>query len=268
MGSLITLTTDFGHSDHYVGAMKGVIASINPDAVVLDITHGIPPFDVMRGALALRAAAPYFPAGTIHVVVVDPGVGGERRPIAVKAGGFVLVGPDNGVLSLMYPEGEAPEARLIENPDFMLEHVSSTFHGRDVFAPAAAHLSRGRPFVEVGRPVRDLQRLAVPSPCRREGLIVGRVLYVDSFGNLVTNIPSDGVDDVAVVEVEGRALRGVLPSYAYAPRGELAAVRGSTGLVEIAANMGDAARMLGVSADEVRRGRVVEVRVRLAGLGE
>jgi S-adenosyl-L-methionine hydrolase (adenosine-forming) len=204
--ALITLTTDFGTTDPYVGIMKGVIAGRAPDARVVDVTHGIPAQDVLAGALVLRHAAPYFPPGTVHVVVVDPGVGTARRALCVETAGAVLVGPDNGVLSLA--AGGAVR-RIVHLTDrrFFLPDPSATFHGRDVFAPVAAALATGTAPAALGTEVPDMIRLDVPAPSPGPRGIHGQVLYVDGFGNLVTNVPHDrlpGRHDFASFDVVRR----------------------------------------------------------------
>src|SRR5512139_3422642 len=174
---LITLTTDFGYQDPFVGIMKGVIAAINPQARVIDLSHGVPAQNVMAGALILEHSARYFASGTIHVVVVDPGVGGARKPILIEHAGNYFVGPDNGVLSLAL-EGNAPE-RIIEltNADFYLQHISKTFHGRDIFAPVAAHLTLGVSPTEFGEPLDRLENLFMPPIVRGENQLDGEIIY-------------------------------------------------------------------------------------------
>ncbi|MES4793099.1 MAG: hypothetical protein C4321_09065, partial [Chloroflexota bacterium] len=159
--AIVTLLTDFGHTDSYVGVMKGVILGLCPEAVLADLTHGLASGDVLGGALQLAAAVPYFPEGTIHLAVVDPGVGSRRRPLVARGNGAFFVGPDNGLLTLAL--GDAPEVRLLAHPEMGLPRVSRTFHGRDIFAPAAAHLARGVPLTEFGPSVTDWQRLALPN---------------------------------------------------------------------------------------------------------
>ena len=189
MEPIVTLTTDFGTSDGYVGVMKGVILSIAPHVCLIDITHAIPPQNVVQAAFTLFNAAPFFPDGTVHLVVVDPGVGTKRRPLAIQAGGKCYVGPDNGVFSLV--AGTAGRAVVLENSAYYRagSYVSNTFHGRDIFAPVAAHLAAGVPLEEFGRPVEDWNTLPIPAPLHRPpDEWEGEVLYLDHFGNAVTNI--------------------------------------------------------------------------------
>ncbi len=184
---LITLTTDFGISDHFVGAMKGVILGIAPRARIVDITHQITPFEVNEAGFVIAEAARWFPKGTIHVVVVDPGVGTARRPILVEAGGQRFIGPDNGVFTMVYDFG-SHKVREITNPKMMLTTVSRTFHGRDVFSPAAAHLARGATPARFGKLVHDFVRSSTIKPVQlKKHCWSGYVLKVDHFGNLITN---------------------------------------------------------------------------------
>ena len=255
--TLITLTTDFGLTDPFVGIMKGVIAARAPEAKVIDVSHGVPPQDILAGALVLRHAAPYVPAGTVHVAVVDPGVGTERRPLCVETARGVLVGPDNGVLSL----GAAAlgSRRIVHLTDerFFLSPRSGTFHGRDVFAPVAAALATGASPAELGPMVTDMERVSIPSPHRHDDRIDGAVIYVDRFGNLVTNVEAEmlaafGTGAVSI-RAAGARIDGVRPSYGTVARGEPVAVVNSWGLLEIAVRDGSAAERLaaGVTAPVV-----------------
>src|SRR5258706_11301544 len=184
---LITLTTDFGQSDHFVGTMKGVILGIAPRARIVDITHEIAPYELNEAAFVIAQAWRYFPKGTIHVVVVDPGVGSSRRPILAEAGGQFFVAPDNGVLSMIF-DAAPHKVRMISNPKLMRREISRTFHGRDVFAPAAAHLAKGVRPAAFGKLINDYVRvwLSKPSECGPNKWR-GTILKVDSFGNLITN---------------------------------------------------------------------------------
>src|ERR1044071_3028033 len=185
---LITLTTDFGHTDPFVGIMKGVIAGLNPSVRVIDITHGIPPQDLMAGALVLRHSVAYFPPGSVHVVVVDPGVGTTRRPLLVQCADFFLIGPDNGVLRLALEANEPVSIVELSNLEYHLHPTSSTFHGRDIFAPVAAHLSRAVDPAKFGPQVHDFVRLGWPPIVKTSESIAGQVVYIDGFGNLFTTI--------------------------------------------------------------------------------
>ena len=185
---IITLTTDFGLQDWFVGTIKGVILHTNPRARIIDITHGIPAGDVRGGAFALLACYKFFPKGAVHVVVVDPGVGGDRNAIAVQTADYWFVGPDNGVLSFALAREKINSIRRLDNTNYLLEPVSHTIHGRDVFAPVAAHLSRGIPIHRLGRAQRDFVRIPWPEPRVRRGCVEGEVIYVDHFGNAITNV--------------------------------------------------------------------------------
>ena len=259
MPGLITLTTDFGVRDPFVGIMKGVLLSICPSARLVDLTHEIPPQDVLAGGLALEAAAPFFPAGTVHLAVVDPGVGTARRAIAVRVGGSYLVGPDNGLFTFAL-EGDGWTAVSLTAPEYRLAEVSRTFHGRDVFAPAAAYLASGVPLERLGQTVSDPERLRLPG-CRLEGgELLGEVLDADRFGNLLTSIPAARLVELpgpggVVLEVAGYRLRGPVAAYAEGGEGEPAVIVGSTGRLEIFVKAGNARDHLGA-----RRGTIVRVR--------
>ncbi len=248
MRPVIALLTDFGLQDHYVGTMKGVMAGVCPDASFVDITHDIPPQDVFAAALELAAAYRFFPVETVFLCVVDPGVGSTRRAVAVRAGAYTFVAPDNGVVSLAV--GEVPiEAVELTNPKYALASVSRTFDGRDRFAPAAAWLANGVELASCGRRIEDIVRIQMP-PVRTEGAVVdGEVVRVDRFGNLVTNIgfglvgpPGEaGAHDVTIA---GRSIP-IVSTYADVGRGDSAALVGSTGYLEISVNGGSAAATLG-----------------------
>jgi S-adenosylmethionine hydrolase len=247
--SIVTFTTDFGTVDGYVGAMKGVVLSLAQDATAVDITHDIPRHDIAAGAFALAQAAPLFPPGTVHVAVVDPGVGGARADIVVEAGGCYFVGPDNGLLALA---ARGPRvAHRIERPEFMREPVSPTFHGRDVFARTAGLLARGTQPREAGPLLPAIEEL-VPAPAAGgDDDPEATVVHVDSFGNLITSLPGDELEPgtpMSLVLPGGRRLG--LPTgrtYADVQRGELIAYLGSAGLIEIAVREGSAAGVTGLS---------------------
>ncbi len=244
---LITLTTDFGYQDPFVGIMKGVIAGINPRAQVIDLTHGIAPQDVMAGALSLRQAVPYFPPGTIHVAVIDPGVGGARRAIGIASGGNYFIGPDNGVLSFAVA-GAKPE-RIVElsNPEYQLKAAGTTFHGRDIFAPAAAHLSLGVPPAALGPSLSAFVELRLPEVRREHGRWEGEILYIDRYGNLFTNLTARDLTGLPRGELRIAAgstlIAGIAKSYDSVAAGELVAVWNSSGFLEIAVNRGSAQRI-------------------------
>jgi S-adenosylmethionine hydrolase len=256
--SIITLTTDFGLADGYVGTMKGVILDIAPTATIVDISHEITPQDVRGAAYVLYAATPYFPQGTIHVVVVDPGVGSQRRAIALRTPQATFVAPDNGVLSYVVAGERVEEIAHLTNPRYHLSPVSRTFHGRDIFAPAAAHLARGIRLAELGEPLREIITFPLPRPqVRPDGAIVGQVIHVDRFGNLITSIMSKDLADhsplrKSVVKIRGQSIRGIVNTYAEVTAGKLLALIGSEGYLEISVSGGSASQTLEAKAgDEV-----------------
>jgi S-adenosylmethionine hydrolase len=250
--SIITLVTDFGQSDHFVGAMKGVILGIAPRARIVDITHEIAPYQLNEAMFVLAQAWQYFPKRSIHVVVVDPGVGTLRRPILAEAGGHYFVGPDNGVFSMVY-DAVSHKVRVISNPKLIRKQVSRTFHGRDVFAPAAAHLARGVPPVQFGKPIRDYVRsfLMKPAELSRHHWR-GTVLKVDRFGNLITNLHIDQLPAVKMRPFEMRAgsqrIRRLALTYAETAVREVFVIVGSSGYLEVAANQASAANLVGCGA--------------------
>jgi S-adenosyl-L-methionine hydrolase (adenosine-forming) len=256
LAAIITLTTDFGLRDPYVAEMKGAILGIGGSAVQLvDITHDVARHDVAEAALALEAARPFFPAGTVHVAVVDPGVGTSRRGLAITAAGHVFVGPDNGLFT-PFLGGDDWRAFELAASEYRLPVVSRTFHGRDVFAPAAAYLARGLAPAKLGPAVSDPVRLAWAEMREVAGAIAGSVVHVDRFGNLVTSIRADSLAGLGAgtrVRVAGRLLR-LVGTYGDLGYGEVGALRGSSGRLEIAAREASAAAML-----KARRGTPVLV---------
>ena len=264
---LITLTTDFGTADGYVGTMKGVILSIASNARLVDITHHIAPQDVRQAAYVLYTAYSFFPPHTVHLVVVDPGVGSARRPIALRTAGGVFVGPDNGVFSYVMVNENEPVEAIVEltDPCYRLPQVSHTFHGRDVFAPAAAHLAAGVPITDLGPPVRDPVTFPPPRLEIADDSISGEVLHTDHFGNVVTSIgrlawSGDTLSlketggkrrarftaSESAIVVAGQKIAGVHHTYAEVELGEVLALVGSEGYLEIAVREGSAARKLGL----------------------
>jgi S-adenosyl-L-methionine hydrolase (adenosine-forming) len=265
---VVALLTDFGNQDHYVGAMKGAILTVCPEATLVDLAHEIPAHDVTAGALALASAWRDFPPQTVFVAVVDPGVGSARRALALETGACRFVGPDNGLLSLVMAEAEGPQTlRRITNTSLLRDAVSATFHARDVFGPVAAHLARGLPIEQVGPPLDDPVRLL--QPVLREvgpGEWEATVVHVDRFGNLITNLLRRDLDRVlaaaehdfrdVVVMVEGEILP-LARTYADVPEGEGCALVGSSGRLEVAVHRGNAARLLGAAAGSPVRVRAV-----------
>jgi S-adenosylmethionine hydrolase len=241
---VITLTTDFGYADAYIGAMKGVILGICPNSTLVDISHEIPPQAVRQAAYVLSAAAPYFPPKTVHLVVVDPGVGTSRRPIAVETQRpAYYVAPDNGVLSLAIASDPVQRAVHLTDPRFQRPEVSATFHGRDIFAPATAHLAAGLDLHELGEPIRpsDLTALPVPQPVQHaNGTWLAEIMHIDYFGNLITNFvpPSSSIE--LSVTTDNTYLPGIARTFADVMPGELLAYIGSSGYLELAVREGNA----------------------------
>jgi len=247
--AVITLTTDFGQRDPYVAAMKGVILTSCPQARILDLSHDIAPQDTHEAARFVAGAAPYFPAGTIHVVVVDPGVGTPRRPLAVRAGGQVFLCPDNGVLTEVARALGIEEAREIANPAFMRDTISNTFHGRDVFAPAAAHLARGTSFESIGPCIGDLCALDEPEPIWVSATtLCGIVAHVDRFGNAATNIARPILGGRCIVDIAfgNHTIAGLRATYAAVDPGAPLALFNGSDHLEIAVRNGSATEKLGL----------------------
>ncbi|MBV9339398.1 MAG: SAM-dependent chlorinase/fluorinase [Acidobacteria bacterium] len=263
---IITLTTDFGLNDHFVGTMKGVILAIIPEAEVVDICHSVQAFDILDGALAVNQSYHYFPAGTVHLVVVDPGVGTARRPILASSQEYNFVAPDNGVLSLMYAREARLQVRHITAEHYFLQPVSNTFHGRDIFAPVAAYLAKGVDQAKFGEVISDYVRFNAPKPKAIDaGTLRGVVLRADRFGNLITNFTPEDVPALFAAHppafkilVGKREVTSIRTSYADGGVGELFAILGSMGYLEIAANRTAAAQLVG-------SGKGTEVQIILQG---
>ena len=249
---LITLLTDFGTKDYFVAAVKGVILATNPNARIVDITHDIPPQDIEAGAFTLLAAYSSFPAGTIHLAVVDPGVGSSRRPILIEAGAQFFVGPDNGIFSYVCDQWARPEIVHLTNTKYFRHPVSPTFNGRDIFAPVAAALSTGAKPVEFGKKVKDYVRLKpLKAETSQQGEIVGRIIHIDRFGNCVTNITkAELTPDMIAAGAKLRIKRRVVKSFrSYfaedtGSKDKVFAIWGSAGFLEIAAAGESAAKIL------------------------
>jgi S-adenosyl-L-methionine hydrolase (adenosine-forming) len=263
---LVALLTDFGTRDHYVGALKGAVLTVCPDANVVDVVHDIPAYDVGAGSYALAAAAPAFPARTVFLAVVDPEVGSSRRALAAAVGGQLFVGPDNGLLTDVLAANAAPRIHAITNAGLFRYEVSRTFHGRDIFAPVAGHLARGLPLEDVGPPAGPPVLLRWPQVVRQTvDEWWGEVLFADHFGNLITNFDQDPLAEIlaaadedasrVLVTVEG-AILPLVGSYSEIHAGDPCALEGSSHRLEIAVNRGNAARTLGAA-----KGAPVRVRV-------
>lgn len=245
----ITLLTDFGTADGYVAAMKGVLATLAPDVPVDDAAHDLHHGDIHAGAIALLRYWAMYPPGSVHVVVVDPGVGTERRALAAQVAGRYLVGPDNGVLTWALEESGHARVVEIQGPVPGAPAASATFHGRDVFAPAAAYLAAGGDLEELGPGAEDLLRLPMPRPDAGDGVVRGVVLAVDRFGNLVTNIPRAALPPEVEVFVAGSSVGGLRRTYGEVGSGEVLALVGSLDRLEVSVRNGSAAEALGVSRE-------------------
>jgi S-adenosyl-L-methionine hydrolase (adenosine-forming) len=248
MPAVITLTTDFGTDDPFVGIMKGVILSIHPKAEIIDLTHGIEPQNVVQAAWVLKAAAPYFPKNTVHVAVVDPGVGGQRRPLAIQSGSHTFVGPDNGIFTSVL----TANSRCFEltQKKYFLKNVSSTFHGRDVFAPVAAWIAKGTLLKSLGRPIKDPKALELPPPMWDGTALTGEVIYIDRFGNATTNISREMILQHCphfqnlTVKLGRTAIRSLATHYSEVSPGKAGAIINSWNALEIFKREGHVARSL------------------------
>jgi len=260
---IITLTTDFGLSDAYVAMMKGVILSINPSARLVDVTHQVGTGSIFQAALLIRETFPYFPEGTVHLAVVDPGVGSDRRLLALQAGAHFFVGPDNGLFWPVFRDFEGSKAVQLTQSRYFLPSITQTFHGREIFAPVAAHLSLGLSLESLGPAVRDLTKLAIPQPYIERAVLHGQIIRVDNFGNLVTNIPERELMDFLAscpprIEAGKLVIRKLSNIYADCEEGEPLALINSSNLLELAVNLGRASEYIGLKNGEIL-GALVEV---------
>jgi S-adenosylmethionine hydrolase len=254
-----TLTTDFGLADGFVGTMKGVIYTVNPQAVIIDISHEIESQDLLTAAFLFAASYRYFPDGTVHVVVVDPGVGSRRRAVAVETEKYYFVAPDNGVLTLALKQEKIIKSIELTNPEYFLDEVSDTFHGRDIFAPAAAYLSLGVEIEKLGHEAGELKEIRFPEPEANQGVIKGHVIHIDKFGNLITDIYHELFNSVILnsrfsIKVGGVELERISRSYADVAEGEPLAIFDSFGNLEIAVSCGSAEEEL-----KARKGDAIEI---------
>lgn len=254
--TVISLMTDFGIRDGNVGVMKAVIWDIAPQAQISDLSHMIEPQNVRQAALILGRSVPYFPTGSVHIVVVDPGVGTERRPIAARVGTQRFVGPDNGVLTDLLDRAEAAgwpvQVVHLDQPEFWLPEVSSVFHGRDIFSPVGAHLAAGVGLEKLGTPIEDPVRIDLPRPEVTEAGFRARVIHIDHFGNIATNLDREDLEGVSELEVRlrGRTIPGLYETFGQLPPGSLMVLYGSTGRLIISEVNGSAARALGAEVDD------------------
>jgi S-adenosylmethionine hydrolase len=244
--TIITLLTDFGTKDGYVGAVKGVIKRINPQAEIVDVTHDIDSYDVIGAAFALNNFYRYFPKGAIHLAVVDPGVGSLREPILIKTKDFFFVGPDNGIFSFIYQKEDITDIIIISNKKYFLAEPSSTFHARDIFAPVAAYLSLGIKTDEFGSPAKECVKFIIPQPESKGKGLRGEIIHIDRFGNLITNVPADLLENKrnAEILVSKRKIKGISRSYFEIKEQELGALIGSSDFLELAVNQGSAQTLL------------------------
>ncbi len=238
---VITLTTDFGTGDYFVGVMKGVILSINPDAKIVDISHEISPFNIREGGFLLSNSYSYFPEKTVHLVVVDPGVGSRRRPIIAKTKRYFFVAPDNGILSYIYKKENNIEVYEITNSNYFLKPVSQTFHGRDIFASVAAHISKGISCNEFGKRINDFTSISINEPVIRKNIMTGEIVCIDRFGNLITNISKEDFESSLLqskkkkfeIKINNIKIRNISDSYSSAKDKNLGAIWGSHGYLEL-----------------------------------
>lgn len=249
--STITLITDFGLQDGYVGVMKGVMVDINPSVNIIDISNSISAQDIFQAACVLNHSYKFFPKGTIHVVVVDPGVGSERKILCLKTEGYLFLAPDNGVLSFVIANEESTSIREVTNDKLFLPILSNTFHGRDIFAPVAAHLSKGVNYKELGERVDKINEIILPKPILSpNGKLTAEIIYVDSFGNLVTNVNKEVIDRMKIgtervsIAMGRRRINGICSSYTDVGDNEALAIFGSSGYLEISVNRGSAGDVL------------------------
>ena len=254
---LITLTTDFGTADGFVASMKGVLLRLCPEAKIVDITHEIPPQDVVRAAYVLEQSTRWFPRNTIHVVVVDPGVGTERKIIIAELGNQTYIAPDNGVLTRVVRGVSPAHFRAVTEPRFMLDPVSQTFHGRDIFTPVAAHVANNVPLKRFGQTVEQIALLDLPEPVAEPGVrITGQIIYTDRFGNLMSNIDQTllngtfGPRAAVVVRIGDKTIRGLVGTYSSGIAGDVIALINSARLLEIAVNGAKAAHALNLGVGE------------------
>ncbi|MGZ9226060.1 MAG: SAM hydrolase/SAM-dependent halogenase family protein [Anaerolineales bacterium] len=255
--TIITLTTDFGIRNGFAGVMKGAIYNIAPQVKIVDISHAIAPQDIHEGAYALARAVPFFPQGTIHIYVVDPGVGTQRRPLAARLGEYYFVGPDNGLLTPLLEDAEQNKQPVeffqLDNPSYWLPKISRTFHGRDIFAPVGAHLANGVALNKLGTPFNDPVRLELTRPEKTDRGWIAHITVIDTFGNLTTDLPASafqGRTDV-LFRLRGAEVAGITDSYGHKQAGDLVAIVDSEEHIEIAVVNGNAAQKLGAKVGDV-----------------
>lgn len=255
---IITLITDFGLEDGYVGTMKGVILRINPEARIIDITHEVEAHNIFEAAFVLATVYRFYPRGSVHLVIADPGVGSKRKPILMETEDYYFVGPDNGVFTFVSEHSEIRRVTAISEPKYLLPRISDTFHGRDIFAPVAAYLTRGVDPWEFGRPLKKFEKLKIPRPQKKRRELLGEIIHIDKFGNLVSNITQESVGDLLPgksyqIIVGGRKISRLSRSYSEAKKGEVLVIFGSSGFLEISVNQENASRALSLKkGDPIR----------------
>jgi S-adenosylmethionine hydrolase len=248
---IITLTTDFGWADYYVGCMKGVILSINPNVNIIDISHEIKPYDIIGCSYFLSSFYKYYPLNTINVVVVDPGVGSSRKPLLIKADEYYFIGPDNGIFSAVLDSADNVEIYHLTNSYYFSKFVSSTFHGRDIFAPVSAYLSLNTPVSKFGEKIKNINTINNCKPVVSQSKIIGSIIYEDRFGNLITNIKRELVQNIEKIVIGKVQIDKIRNTYSEVTKGDLLAIIGSSGYLEISANMDSAARIIDRSSEVV-----------------
>ncbi len=252
---ILSLLTDFGTQDGFIGVMKGVIWGICPDVKIADISHAVEHQNVAQGAVILSRVALFFPAGTVHVAVVDPGVGTARRAIAARLGTQLYVAPDNGLLTPLIQDAEAEHLPMsfvaLDNPDYWLKSITGTFHGRDLFAPVGAHLAAGIPLEKLGTVINNPVRLEMPTPEKTDTGWLAQITLIDHFGNIRTNLRVDKVDANATIRIAGKGIEGLVKSYGYREVGTLVALGDSSGSLDVAVVIGNAAKRLSVKAGDL-----------------
>ncbi len=255
--TVITLSTDFGTGDHEAGVLKGVIWQIAPNSQIVDLSHDIAPHQILEAALLLWRCSPFFPSGTIHVAVVDPGVGTSRRGIAARIGSAYFVGPDNGLASFLVDRAEDNRQSIrfvqLDQPGFWLKDISNVFHGRDIFAPIAAHLASGVPLDAVGTPISDPVRIEIPMPVQTSNGWRGQVIHIDHFGNLATNLRASHIEQSkeVIIQIKGEEIDGLVSTFGERPPGSLIAHLDSSGLLTVSVVNGSAAQVLRVNVGEI-----------------
>lgn len=250
--AIITLTTDFGIRDPFSGVMKGVIYSICPKAEIVDLTHEVPPQDIYYANFIIRTCYRYFPKGTIHVCVVDPGVGSTRRPILIQTSNYIFIGPDNGVFTTIIQTENIICAIELTNNKFFLPEVSQTFHGRDIFAPVAAHLAKGTTPKAFGNKLKkeELNTLLIKQLVKKEGSFIGYIQFIDHFGNLITNVPNNVVPSKIIGKIGKHSFEGLVSSFSEAKSNQLTAIKGSSGYIELFIYKGSAAKFASANIGE------------------